>query len=235
VVTWAVVLLTFVVAYCFLEDWTVVDINDPEGAHTSPVKTDQTPGTEIEETNIARVEDSIGMIPVIPMVKPHYLRRWFPNQYQSMHHEEDGAQYLEGNGLGSATRSLPNYKMHRTQYTRNNAANTSMCAGLSRVFNQVIDLLRMRATWRVLIFGFASFSIAMNWTASEMLMPPFLERRFGEDTPIYIIQSINLIGCLLLPPIVGALTSGREDFSIVMPGEYPKIFDRVGLLHLSSI
>jgi len=49
-------------------------------------------------------------------------------------------------------------------------------------------------------------------------MPPFLERRFGEGVPIYIIQSINLFGCLILPPIVGAFTSGREDFSIVMPG-----------------
>ena len=38
----------------------------------------------------------------------------------------------------------------------------------------------------------------MNWTASEMIMPPFLERNFGEQTPIYTVQSINLFGCLIM-------------------------------------
>lgn len=51
-----------------------------------------------------------------------------------------------------------------------------------------------------------------------MILPPFLERRFGEEVPIYTIQSINLFGCLILPPIVGALTGGREDFSVILPG-----------------
>lgn len=54
-----------------------------------------------------------------------------------------------------------------------------------------------------------------------MMMPPFLERRFGEDVPIYTIQSINLLGCLILPPIVASLTSEKEDFSIILPGADP--------------
>ena len=60
--------------------------------------------------------------------------------------------------------------------------------------------------------------LATNWTASEMILPPFLERRFGEGVPIYTIQSINLFGCLFLPPVVGVLTSAREDFSVILPG-----------------
>ena len=30
VVTWIAVLLTWIIAYCFLEDWTVIDTNDSE-------------------------------------------------------------------------------------------------------------------------------------------------------------------------------------------------------------
>ena len=48
------------------------------------------------------------------------------------------------------------------------------------------------------MFGFCSFPVLMNWTASEMIMPPFLERNFGEQTPIYTVQSINLFGCLIM-------------------------------------
>mmetsp|Transcript_22110 Transcript_22110/g.53569 ORF Transcript_22110/g.53569 Transcript_22110/m.53569 type:complete len:402 (-) Transcript_22110:17-1222(-) len=162
------------------------------------------------------------------MVKPHLLRRWFPNQYRALDdHADDGVQQPAGNEEGSAgRRRLPNYKMYPTHYTRSNnntggttsPTTTTTSTGIHDLFKQVLVILRMTSTWRVLVFGFASFTIAMNWTASEMVLPPFLERRFGEETPIYIIQSINLFGCLILPPIVGAFTSGREDFSIVMPG-----------------
>eukprot|EP01049_Picozoa_sp_SAG25_P001350 SAG25_NODE_58_length_18473_cov_99.552846_21_plen_87_part_00 len=36
--------------------------------------------------------------------------------------------------------------------------------------------------------------------------------------PAYTIHSINLWGCLLLPPLVGALTGARETFSVILPG-----------------
>ncbi|KAL7549391.1 hypothetical protein ACHAWF_012660 [Thalassiosira exigua] len=165
---------------------------------------------ENDNPNDGFVDGHINLMPAKPMVKPHLLRRWFPEQYQSIHNDDDGRN--EG-----ADR-LPVYKMYRTQLTASSGGNTSLAASLWQFANQVISLLRMRATWRVLIFGFASFTIAMNWTASEMLMPPFFERRFGESVPIYTIQSINLFGCLILPPIVGAMTGKMEDFSIVMPG-----------------
>ncbi|KAL7543201.1 hypothetical protein ACHAXR_012483 [Thalassiosira sp. AJA248-18] len=223
VVTWIVVLLTWIIAYSFLEDWTVIDPNDPEdNDHIQQQRTSEMNETSMSETETDGHEDSfaddlINSTPAKPMVKPHILRRWFPNLYQS-HHAEDEIHFQEGNVEGAPSRRLPNYKMYRTQYTGSNEGNISFCAGLVQMFNQVIELLKMRSTWRVLIFGFASMTIAMNWTASEMVLPPFLERRFGEQIPIYTIQSINLFGCLILPPIIGAVTSGREDFSIVMPG-----------------
>lgn len=225
VVTWGVVLLTFVIAYCFLEDWTVIDLNDPEDGndiqeHNHPeTNNNETTEEELEGHYVGSITDRPDLKPVKPMVKPHLLKRWFPSHYQSVLHGDDENQHQYGNNdEGEESRRLPNYNIYRTQYTRSNEGNTSPFAGVMQVINQIIALLRMRSTWRVLIFGFASFTIAMNWTAGEMILPPFLERRFGEEVPIYTIQSINLIGCLILPPIVGATTSGREDFSIIMPG-----------------
>jgi hypothetical protein len=203
VVTWIAVLLTWIIAYCFLEDWTVIDTNDSE-----------------EEDCIDEVSDNgIGMRPTKPMVKLQLLRRWFPNFDHLFVRDEDNdeSQLSQGDVVTTKSRT-PNYKMYRTQYTRNAGERTSLCSGMTDVVHQIIVLLRLRSTWRVLVFGFASSFIAMNWTFSELILPPFLERRFGESVPIYTIQSINLFGCLIFPPIVGAFTSGREDFSVVMPG-----------------
>ncbi len=152
-----------------------------------------------------------------PLIRPHQLRYWFPRQFQI--DECITSDRVDFGGAITTTRRFPNYKIYKTQYTGvNNEGNTSVRDGMITFLNQVIDILRMRATWRVIVFGFATSAIAMNWTASELILPPFLERRFGEVTPIYIIQSINLFGCLILPPLVGAYTSGREDFTVFMPG-----------------
>jgi len=61
-------------------------------------------------------------------------------------------------------------------------------------------------------------SLAMQWTAREMSLLPFLEQRFGESIPIYTIQSIHMVGCLIFLPFAQAFTSALEDFRVVMPG-----------------
>ena len=101
----------------------------------------------------------------------------------------------------------PNYKMYRTQYTRSSEGRTSLYTRHNRHCSaKLLLFFSLRSTWRVLVFRFSRHrAIAMNWTFSEMIMPPFLERRFGESIPIYTIQSINLFGCLIFPPIVGAI------------------------------
>ncbi|KAK1734297.1 MFS transporter [Skeletonema marinoi] len=243
VVTWVIVLVTFGIAYCFLEDWTVIDPNDlddDEKRKQSTTTRHQTSSVENETddddhdattTSIILPADAL---PASPMIRPHLLQRWFPTHYDSVQAIEDEHHQLEvsndDNNFSTSTmirrRSFPKYQMYRTRYNHDTQANspneenssTSRCSGLIKVINQVIAILKLRNTWRVLIFGFLSFTIVLDWTASEIVLPPFLERRFGEKIPIYTIQSINLFGCLILPPFVGALTTGREDFQIVMPG-----------------
>ena len=64
----------------------------------------------------------------------------------------------------------------------------------------------------------ASLILGSQWTASEITLPAFLKRSFGEQVPIYSIVGINLWGCMLLPPIVGLLTSEHETFAVALPG-----------------
>ncbi|KAL3815974.1 hypothetical protein ACHAXA_008933 [Cyclostephanos tholiformis] len=229
VLTWMILVLTWVIAFYYLEDMTVVDIHDVEddGIMIQLRDTRETTrgGSEgggylygdanNNNSDLAHEE---------PMVRPRLLRYWFPKQYQSLHMDEIITNDQVATGwVTTTTRRLPSYKVYKTQYKRvNTGESTSVRVSMITFANQVIAILRMRATWRVIVFGFATSAIAMNWTASELILPPFLERRFGEATPIYVIQSINLFGCLILPPLVGAYTSGREDFTVFMPGTSTK-------------
>lgn len=240
VVTWMIVLVTFTIAYCFLEDWTVIDPNDLDDEERRKQRSES---TQTSSSSIIMMENEMGgnesiipmdALPASPMIRPHLLQKWFPNHYDSIQQamdEEPEAVAVTSSGVNNVPtsssttttrRSLPKYQMYRTRYNHHQASsqqgNSSRCSGLIQLVNQVIAILKLRNTWRVLIFGFLSFTIVLDWTASEIVLPPFLERRFGEKIPIYTIQSINLFGCLILPPLVGALTTGREDFQIVMPG-----------------
>jgi len=248
VLTWVVLLLTWVIAYCLLEDLTVIDANDREdGGIVNAIRHRDDGGRggvdddawQEESEEVGRLyggandNDGYAATPAEPMVRSRLLRRWFPNQYQALDYfgddETNDPSAIGGATSGAATarRRLPYYKMHKTRCNNTRAkegggsgASSSLRFRVTSFFNRVVIILRMRATWRVMVFGFATSTIAMNWTASEMVLPAFLERRFGESTPIYIIQSINLFGCLVLPPLVGAYTSGREDFAVFMPGTF---------------
>ena len=87
------------------------------------------------------------------------------------------------------------------------------------LFQQVKELLLLTNTWRLLIFGFLVVPVGMQWAATEYIMIPFIERHFGENAPMYMIQSINFAGCLIFPPIVSALTTHLDDdFTLILPG-----------------
>lgn len=171
--------------------------------------------------------------PVEPMVGRCMLKRLFPTSYyQSIC--QGGEGYDEKNYIitdsekSTITESLsrlpPEYKMFKTQYRNTTCGGEGMsvlfspCSGFMTVLKQFIFIIRMRNTWKVLIFSFASVPVVLQWTANEMVLPPFLERHFGESIPIYTIQSIHMIGCLMLPPFAQAFTSSLEDFRVVMPG-----------------
>eukprot|EP00965_Chrysotila_dentata_P045722 1518592-Pleurochrysis_carterae.AAC.3 len=52
----------------------------------------------------------------------------------------------------------------------------------------------------------------------DQLLPPFLERYYGESVPYYTIHSINLWICMLGPSLAASLTTHMEDFDVILPG-----------------
>jgi len=131
VVTWVIVLVTFTIAYCFLEDWTVIDPNDldldesederrrsgseSESAHSSS-------SSMMMANEMGGNESIIPMdaLPASPMIRPHLLHKWFPNHYDSISIQQAIEEESEEDAVTSSdvpvTRSLPKYQMYRTRY-----------------------------------------------------------------------------------------------------------------------
>ena len=196
VLTWVVLILTFLIAYFFLRDLSVVDPDDldcDQMTQGSAVNAEQD-----EDQNIP-----IDTIPAKPIVETHTLRKWFPNQRIFTPEYDAERSPLPGNSLNIqsvAVSRLPSYKVYATKTLQ---MSSSPRSSAENFLSQVVAILRLRNTWIVIIFGFLTMAVGMNWSASEIVLPPYLERRFGELTPIYTVQSINLILCLILPPFVG--------------------------------
>jgi len=88
----------------------------------------------------------------------------------------------------------------------------------SAKWSDVAATLRTREIWRVVAMSLAVFGVAKQWTEVDQLLPPFLERQFGEGGGIFLVHSTGMWGCFLLPPLVAAFTSDAEAFRIIVPG-----------------
>jgi hypothetical protein len=88
----------------------------------------------------------------------------------------------------------------------------------SAKWSDVATTLRTREIWRVVAMSLAVFGVAKQWTEVDQLLPPFLERQFGEGGGIFLVHSTGMWGCFLLPPLVAAFTSDAEAFRIIVPG-----------------
>jgi hypothetical protein len=52
----------------------------------------------------------------------------------------------------------------------------------------------------------------------DQLLPPFLERNYGEDVPIFLIHSLNMWIGMFGPSLAAALTMHLEAFEVMLPG-----------------
>lgn len=217
VLTWLVLLLTFVIAYFYLEDLSVIDPDDDADCYESPLRDDNVDSAEEMNGVFNPTTVPIDAVPATPLIELQILKRWFPNE--KLFHSEDECESPNPgrnfNVQSAAATRLPNYKIYETRHAE---GFSSTRGSMHDFFSQVLSILRLRNTWIVILFGFLTMTVGMNWTASEIVLPAFLERRFGESIPIYTIQSINLIMCLIFPPLLASLTAGREVFQVIMPG-----------------
>ncbi|KAL1511879.1 hypothetical protein AB1Y20_005161 [Prymnesium parvum] len=91
-------------------------------------------------------------------------------------------------------------------------------AACRRAAGSISELLALRSFWVALWFSLCLFFISKQWGDMDQLLPPFLERHYGVNVPIYAIHSINMWVCMLAPSPIAALTTHLEDFVVILPG-----------------
>jgi hypothetical protein len=64
----------------------------------------------------------------------------------------------------------------------------------SAKWSDVAATLRTREIWRVVAMSLAVFGVAKQWTEVDQLLPPFLERQFGEGGGIFLVHSVGMWG-----------------------------------------
>ena len=208
ILTWIILFVTLLIVYFYLEDWTVIDVDDLDEEYCNIA----------DHNNLKATTLPLDTVPAKPMIGSGILQRWLFADNDDGGYADETTSLVKEEG----SQEMPTYRMHRTRHhtipsdgeeaTATASTATSYCGGVIHVIKQFTSLMYMRNTWMVLVFSFASIPVVLQWTASEMVLPPFLERRFGESIPIYTIQSIHMIGCVILPPFAQTITGQLEDF-----------------------
>ncbi|KAL1500034.1 hypothetical protein AB1Y20_012711 [Prymnesium parvum] len=91
-------------------------------------------------------------------------------------------------------------------------------AATRRAVQSIRSLLELRNFWVALWFSACLFFISKQWGDMDQLLPPYLERHHGLNTPIYAIHSINMWVCMLAPSLIAVCTAHLNDFSVILPG-----------------
>eukprot|EP00804_Cyclotella_cryptica_P015564 CCRYP_003587-RA/>CCRYP_003587-RA protein AED:0.02 eAED:0.02 QI:106/1/1/1/0.5/0.33/3/1949/628 len=224
VVTWLVVLATFAFAFYFLQDLTVIDPDDPDDDMEVDVgiktfKESTSSNGNLHQAFVLNDANEIILQSATPICDPKTLERLYPLQCRQ----------------NTITLQFKGYKVFNTVHSKTSVTKHSALQSFLQFLKQLFSVLRIRKSWRVIAFSFCSVTVALQWTASDISLPPFLERRFGEQIPIYTIQNIHMMGCMILPPIVGAMTTGTDDFDIIMPGLWIMAVSPVMLVILPNV
>ena len=88
----------------------------------------------------------------------------------------------------------------------------------ARAWSSACDLVGLRSFWRALWLSVCLFWISKQWGDMDQILPPFLERNYGEAVPYYAIHSINMWVGMVGPSVVAALTTHLEAFEVMLPG-----------------
>ena len=83
---------------------------------------------------------------------------------------------------------------------------------------EACKLFYTRGLWRVITFSLCTILIGKQWGDLNDVLPPFLERFYGEDVPAFTIASINPTICLVGPPLVALLLAGVDVYDRLLLG-----------------
>eukprot|EP01047_Picozoa_sp_COSAG01_P055156 COSAG01_NODE_6109_length_3845_cov_11.171116_3_plen_485_part_00 len=209
--TWLAVWAALLLVIFYVRDVTVVDPSDPES---------DTDGLSLPSSDIFGVP--LQQMPPPPPPRGARRCRWCCTggmmgaqldralrwRQQSLHRYRLVHTPLRSVGVTAELREV--WGAH--------GAVTATIMALRHARRGAAAVLRLRSLWRVICFSLCTFFVSKQWGDTATMLIPFLERHYGEDVPAYTIHSINLWGCLLLPPLVGAVSGAAETFSVILPG-----------------
>jgi len=92
------------------------------------------------------------------------------------------------------------------------------CDSAMSAYESISELLRLRSFWRALWLSCSLLFVSKQWGDMDQLLPPFLERNYGENVPIFTIHSINMWIGMIGPSVAAALTMHMEAFRVMIPG-----------------
>jgi len=104
-------------------------------------------------------------------------------------------------------------------------------ASLLRAAENIRDLCALREFWRALWLSICLILLSKQWGDMDQLLPAFLERHFGVNSPIFTIHSINMWVCMVGPSVAASLTAHLDDFRVMLPGMWLMAFSPVWLAY----
>lgn len=110
---------------------------------------------------------------------------------------------------------------------------TPQSEGGQSVSQTVRELLRMRSFWRFVVFTLITVNLKGIFRHLDATLPKYLVREHGQSVPKGTIYSINPFIIIFLVPVVSAMTTRYEHFTMIHVGSYVSAAS-VFILALSS-
>jgi hypothetical protein len=170
-VTWLAVLASLVVAVLFLHDATLVPLEAPIASPFAYANTAPASPPPISEDELARLRANATeqqraqgyIVAPIPRVKPTPP----PNKF--------APSPLFGRANLAALKEA----------TSPSTWLSAVRSGIGRALQNTRELCELNQFWRALWLSVCLLFLSKQWGDLDQLLPPFLERHYGVDTPIY--------------------------------------------------
>eukprot|EP01051_Picozoa_sp_SAG22_P013770 SAG22_NODE_1581_length_4066_cov_1.922107_3_plen_456_part_00 len=212
--TWLVLWVALAVVYFCVHDVTVVDPTDPERDDGVALPTHDIDGRPLSEPPVPAVAERPPAAAAGTFTAGGRVGRMLAWRRQATARYRLVRTPLQSDNIGGALRA------HAADVGWLQAG----AAGVAKLSSSMAEVARLPQLWRVIGFSLMTFFVGKQWGDMSTMMIPFLIRYFGENVPAYTIHSVNLWGCLLLPPAVAAATGGHEAFAVILPGMWIMAF-----------
>eukprot|EP00871_Galdieria_phlegrea_P001643 jgi/Galph1/247/GphlegSOOS_G4942.1 len=85
-------------------------------------------------------------------------------------------------------------------------------------FDQTIQVLKESTFWRLALMMFLLVGVRMVFRHVDATLPKYMIREFGQDAPFGAFYAINPLLVIILVPLVGIYSKGKESFPMILYG-----------------